>query len=230
MGAGTGKATAAFAARGLTIMALEPSPDMAALALRNCAAFPGVSVDVTTFENWPGAQASFDLLIAAQCWHFLEPGRRARLAHERLRPGGTLAVFWNLPVWEDASMKEELEEVYRRHAPQLCVSQAFPWRGGSKAHLKAARELRESGRFTRISARSFAWCLPYSTGQFLDLLMTHSDYRMLPERDRWDLVGGVGEVLDARGGSLDMHYAAQLYLAEAIPPERVPPPGGGGPG
>src|SRR5712692_3838624 len=54
VGAGTGKATVAFAARGLQILAIEPAPEMAAMASRNCEAFPGVTVEVTTFEEWPG--------------------------------------------------------------------------------------------------------------------------------------------------------------------------------
>ena len=35
VGAGTGKATVVFAARGLEIVALEPTPEMAAVAARN---------------------------------------------------------------------------------------------------------------------------------------------------------------------------------------------------
>ena len=189
---------------------------MAALAVRNCAAFPGVSVEVAPFESWPGTGARFDLVLAAQSWHFLEPGRRALLAHERLIPGGTLALFWNQPVWEDAALKGDLEGAYRRCAPQLCGSQAFPWQGGSEAAL-AAGELQDSGLFARVTAHSFSWRKDYSTGQFLDLLLTHSDYRMLAEADRWDLVSAVGEVLAAGGGHLDMHYQARLYLAEASP-------------
>jgi hypothetical protein len=225
VGAGTGKATAAFAGHGLEILALEPSPDMAALAVRNCAAFSGVSVEVATFENWPGAGARFDLLIAAQSWHFLDPARRAPLAHGWLSAAGTLALFWNLPVWEDAALKEDLEEAYRRHAPQLCGSQAFPWQGGSEAAVLAAGELQESGLFARVTPRSFAWRMAYSTGQFLDLLLTHSDHRMLAERERWDLLSGVGEVLDARGGQIEMHYEARLYLARASSHDRRRGPG-----
>jgi ubiquinone/menaquinone biosynthesis C-methylase UbiE len=40
VGAGTGKATMGFATRGLEILALEPSADMAAVARRNCQQFP----------------------------------------------------------------------------------------------------------------------------------------------------------------------------------------------
>jgi SAM-dependent methyltransferase len=51
-GAGTGKATVAFAVRGLAIVAIEPSAAMAAVARRNCKPFPNVRLECTTFEDW----------------------------------------------------------------------------------------------------------------------------------------------------------------------------------
>lgn len=52
VGAGTGKATVAFAAKGVEIVALEPHRAMNAVARRNCERFPRVRVEVTTFEDW----------------------------------------------------------------------------------------------------------------------------------------------------------------------------------
>ena len=52
VGAGTGKATVAFASRGLRILALEPSPEMAEVARRNCAGFPRVRIAPASFEEW----------------------------------------------------------------------------------------------------------------------------------------------------------------------------------
>src|ERR1700737_852399 len=75
VGAGTGKATVAFAARGLEVVALEPSPEMAAVAARNCEAFPRTSVQVSTFEDW-AATGGFDLVVAAQSWQMLVPESR----------------------------------------------------------------------------------------------------------------------------------------------------------
>lgn len=52
IGAGTGKATVSFAAKGVEVLALEPDEAMAAVARRNCERWPTVHVDVTTFEDW----------------------------------------------------------------------------------------------------------------------------------------------------------------------------------
>ncbi|HXZ99647.1 MAG TPA: class I SAM-dependent methyltransferase [Candidatus Binatia bacterium] len=99
VGAGTGKATVAFAQRGLEILALEPSPEMAAVAVASCRRFPRVRVEPFTFEGWPGETGSFDLVFAAQSWHWVDPSVRYVKSARSLRPGGTLALFWHRTAW-----------------------------------------------------------------------------------------------------------------------------------
>ena len=216
IGAGTGKATVAFAARGLEILALEPSPEMAAVAARNCAAFPGVTVEVGTFEEWKGSGTSFDLVIAAQSWQWLRPGVRCRKAHEELRAGGALALFWNIPLWEDAGLRGELDAVYERLAPELVGFGAFPGLRASKHMASMLEELDTSGLFEPLTRSSYRWSVAYSVEGWLDLLNTHSDHRLLPDARRLALLDGVAEVLNRRGGAFEMAYETQLYLAHAL--------------
>ncbi len=52
VGAGTGKATRLFAARGVQILAIDPSSQMAAVARRECAGYEGVTVEEHEFEDF----------------------------------------------------------------------------------------------------------------------------------------------------------------------------------
>jgi trans-aconitate methyltransferase len=98
VGAGTGKATTLIAARGLELVALEPSEPMAALARRNCAAYGNVTIERSDFEHWDTRGRSFRLVFSAQAWHWISPDLRYVRAREALQPSGTLAVFWNRPA------------------------------------------------------------------------------------------------------------------------------------
>jgi SAM-dependent methyltransferase len=216
IGAGTGKATVAFATRGFEILALEPAPAMAAVATRNCAAFPGVTVEVGTFEEWQGSGTGFDLVFAAQSWQWLRPGVRCRKAREALRAGGALALFWNIPLWEDAGLRRELDAVYERHAPELVGSGAFPGLRASKQMASMCEELDTSGLFEPLTRSSYRWSVGYSVEGWLDLLKTHSDHRLLPEARRSALLDRVADVLNGRGGAFEMAYETQLYLARAL--------------
>jgi SAM-dependent methyltransferase len=84
VGAGTGKATVAFAVRGLAIVAIEPSAAMAAVARRNCKPFPNVRLECTTFEDWAVEANPFDLVFSAQAWHWVTPEVRYVKAAEAL--------------------------------------------------------------------------------------------------------------------------------------------------
>jgi ubiquinone/menaquinone biosynthesis C-methylase UbiE len=98
VGAGTGKATLAFARRDVEIVALEPSPAMAAVAMRHCSRFPGVRFAGATFEEWPVEASGFDLLFSAQAWHWVDPSVRYVKAAQALRVGGTLASSGTKPT------------------------------------------------------------------------------------------------------------------------------------
>jgi SAM-dependent methyltransferase len=99
VGAGTGKATVLLAERGLEVVALEPSVEMAAVARRNCGRFPHVAVTDVTFQNWPAEREAFQLVVSAQAWHWIAAEVRYSKARDVLTPGGALAVFWNRPLW-----------------------------------------------------------------------------------------------------------------------------------
>src|SRR5665213_2368006 len=71
VGAGTGKATVSFAQRGVNLTCLEPDPRMTAELTRQSARFPSVHVIGAAFEPWEPME-SYDLLLAAQSWHWVD--------------------------------------------------------------------------------------------------------------------------------------------------------------
>jgi hypothetical protein len=141
---------------------------------------------------------------------------RCRKAHEELRAGGALALFWNIPLWEDAGLRAELDAVYERHAPELGAMGAFPGLRASKEMASMREELHSSGLFEPLTQSLYRWSVAYSVEGWLDLLNTHSDHRLLPEARRLALLGAVAEALNGRGGAFEMGYETQLYLTRAL--------------
>jgi SAM-dependent methyltransferase len=214
VGAGTGKATVLFAARGLEVVGIEPSADMAAVARRRCKDFPRVSIHGETFEEWRVTAELFDVIAAAQAWHWVSPEIRYSKADQVLRPLGILAVFWNRPLWEDSALRGAIDEVYERRAPALKAREpGFPGLSQPQADRERAQEIEASGLFGPVTERSYRWARTYSVAEYLQLLETQSDHRMLPESERDTLLAGVGEVIEGAGGRLTMAYVTRLYLA-----------------
>ena len=93
LGAGTGKLTRALVELGHDVHATEPDPAMLDRLAR--------SVDVsrlsqTGAEEIPAADASFDIVIAGQSYHWFDKEKALPEIARVLKRGGSLSLVWNV--------------------------------------------------------------------------------------------------------------------------------------
>jgi len=99
VGAGTGKLTRALAAGGFDVVAVEP---LAGLRDRLRAELPGIEALDGTAEALPLADASDDAVVCADAFHWFDGPRAVAELARVIRPGGGLALLWNLEgEWDD---------------------------------------------------------------------------------------------------------------------------------
>lgn len=226
VGPGTGRATLLFAARKLEITGVEPSAEMAAVARDRLAAYPEVTIEEGLFEDYDGP-GGFRLAFGGQAWHWVPQEVRYSKAHEVLGDGGVFAWFFNLPDWTGSEdVRAALDDVYERLAP------AIPSRGPGSAwtrisaldeeiveeinHARFVDPLRDGPLFTDVEARWYRHSRHYPTGDYLDLLRTQSDHRMLEPDHLGRLLEAVEQVLHDHGEGVDLGYRTGLYLARKV--------------
>jgi SAM-dependent methyltransferase len=93
LGAGTGKLTAGLVACGARVIAVEP---VAAMRAKLTAAYPQVDAREGTAEALPLDDAAVDLVTVGQAFHWFDPLPALTEIHRVLRPGGGLALVWNV--------------------------------------------------------------------------------------------------------------------------------------
>ncbi|MFD6199632.1 class I SAM-dependent methyltransferase [Mycobacteriaceae bacterium NPDC060252] len=164
VGAGTGIAAAQLAAAGAEVLAVEPDARMARVA-----AGKGITVEVATFEDWQQAGRTFDLVLFAQSFHWVEPAAASEKVLTVLRPGGRLALVWNRIV-PTAPSEDELDTVY---ADFMDTTR----RPSIDTEDTVSPALEKSGYHVRHS--HFLEHRHFSTQEYLDMVFTYSNHLTL---------------------------------------------------
>jgi SAM-dependent methyltransferase len=238
VGCGTGIAARQFRAAGCLVLGVDVDPRMAAVAREQ-----GFDVEVARFEEWDAAGRTFDAVVAGQTWHWIEPVAGAAKAAAVLRPGGRLALFWNV-FQPPAALAEAFGAVYRRVLPELFaagpaaagpavagpaaagpavanVAAAGPAAANLADPLAAYRAMVVSATDGMAQAGGFGpaeqwwseWDRTYSRAEWLDQIPTHGGVNRLPQGALSDLLAGVGAAIDAAGGSVPVRYTTVAVTA-----------------
>jgi SAM-dependent methyltransferase len=210
VGCGTGIATRQLQAAGCAVLGVEPDARMADFARAR-----GLQVEVATFEAWQPAGRTFDAVIAAQSWHWVDPVAGAVKAAQVLRPDGRLAIFGH--VFEPpAEVAEPFAAAYRRAVPDSPFSNQparRPLDLYQAAYAKFADKIRETEQFKDPEQWRFDWEQSYTRAQWLDLLPTTGGLTQLPLDKTADLLNAVGTAIDTLGGRFTMNYTTLAATA-----------------
>jgi SAM-dependent methyltransferase len=213
VGAGTGKATRLLAERGLKVIALEPSAEMAELARRNCAEHPHVRIVHSDFETYRPSEP-VGAVVSAQAWHWIDRELRYVRAREALVPGGALAALWTLPLWDAIELRDELRAVYRNAVPDLAAG--FPMHPASLPDDLAGvwrEEIASSDGLLDAQEHRHEWSCEYSAAEYAQLVSTHQDHILLEPAASQRLLAAVADVIQRAGGAIQVRWVTRVCLA-----------------
>jgi SAM-dependent methyltransferase len=212
VGIGTGIAARQFQAAGCRVLGVEVDARMAEFAHRH-----GAQVEVARFEEWDPAGRTFDIVIAGQTWHWVDPVVGAARAAEVLRPGGRLALFWNA-LEPPAALADAFAEVYRQILPQSpraavpATTMSAP-DGYSMMVTKAAAGIQEAGGFSETEEWRFDWERSYTRDEWLDQLPTSGGLTQAPPEKLEQILTSIGAAIDAVGGTFTARYTTVVGTA-----------------
>ena len=209
LGCGPGNATVLFSGRGFRLVCLEPGERLAELTSARVAANDDTEVIVTTFENWQIGTERFALVFAAQSFHWMDPQTRFSKAAAALEADGALAVFANRALRGSSALDKSIQQVYESHAPHLRLDSR-----NTRDHFLDL--FAGASEFQMAECREYPWHAEYSAGEFVDLIQTHSDHRILPEAQRRAVLDGIRAAIEASGGTYPVDYLAVLCIAHRI--------------
>lgn len=235
VGCGTGQLTRALAGTGASILAAEPGEALAATARARLAQYGAVEVHTTRFEDLDAPPGSFDLVVAATSFHWVDPAVGYHKAARLLRPDGCLALLTNAhaaggnhthPPFADA-----VHDLHHRLAPTI-GDWKFPdaeeiagraHAGGDLAAVWARvdRSLGDppalSGFFDDPTIRTYPWLAAYDRDTYLGLLASQSSYALMGPEQQSELLEGIGALVDTLlDGRVTKQYVTVVATARTL--------------
>jgi SAM-dependent methyltransferase len=186
LGAGTGKMTRLLAATGARLIALEPIEEM---RRRLAEAVPSATLLDGVAEAIPLPDASVDAALAAQSFHWFHADLALPEIHRVLRPGGRLALVWNMRDAR-ADWVARLSAILDRHGRDTPHYRSGAWRRAfevtslfaplGEREIDHAQELDLEGLLERTASISYIAALPpderqATLGEVRDLALSHPD-------------------------------------------------------
>ena len=214
VGCGTGIVARLFQAAGCEVLGVDPDARMAGHARER-----GLEVEVATFETWATNGRAFDTIVSGQAWHWVDPVAGAAKAASALRPGGRLAVFWNV-FQPPAELGKAIAEAYRRVLPDLPSGlwdrpflEIYEAMGA-----KTADGMRQAAAFGEPEQWRFGWERPYTRDEWLEQVPTFGGFSRIPPDQQEQILAGIGAAIDAAGGGFTMGFTTLAVTAARATP------------
>jgi SAM-dependent methyltransferase len=199
LGAGTGKLTRLLEPSGARVVAVEPIPEMRALI--------GVGeVMDGTAESIPLDDASASLVTAAQAFHWFDLDRALPEIHRVLRPGGHVALVWNMRDLDDP-VQRGVEELLAGHRGRLTAQREGRWRAPFAA----------SPLFGDIESAEFRYEQLFTADDLVARVSSTSFVAALDEEERRPLLADVRALVAGREEPFPFPYVTEVLLSPRRP-------------
>lgn len=165
IGAGTGIFTRQLLRRGFSVFAVEPGEDMRRQGQAQLCDDPALRWVAGSAEQTTLAPGSVGLVTAAQAFHWFDREKFGAECRRILRPGGLVALVWNIRVPE-CTLTQKCAELFFRYCPGFTG-----FSGGSATEPDAIEPFFLGGK---MGYRQFANDLFYDWDAFLGRMLSSS--------------------------------------------------------
>lgn len=216
IGPGSGLATRRLLALGADpYVAVEPDERLAAyLSEQSQAEGHTIELHVAAFEDVALDAASFDLVVSATAFHWLNQPVALAKVGRLLKPGGWLANWWNL--FGDSFAVDAFHEATKHFMVPLGRPAAnpdgkLPFPLDAEARLA---DLRATGVFDEIDHEILPWPAHYTSAQVRALYSTFPNISGLPEPRRSEILDALVAVAENEfGGLVKRTFYTSIYIA-----------------
>ena len=198
LAAGTGKLTRALQPLGARLIAVEPIDEMREQLF---AALPDVDAFDGTAESIPLPDCSVDVVTCAQAFHWFRSEDALREIHRVLRPGGGLALLWNMRDLSDP-LQARIHAILE------------PYQNVTSEGLVAPDLIDASGLFGPVEQRTWPYEQRLSRAHLVDRIASMSYVAVLDPDARAEVLSRVLEAADGLPEPIAIPYVTEVFAAD----------------
>ena len=212
IGAGSGKATELFINKGFEILCIEPGVDLVNIGNLK---FKGENFKFVEarFEEYPATHKYYDVIFAAQSFHWVPQPIGYEKCTNALKDGGYLALLWNMYITYDNELDNEL----------IAISNKY---GGFADFLSSAEcekripsivtGIEESGLFSPPKVIRNLWKQNYTADEYYGFALTGNRFIQKSDNEKQKAHQELIQLAAKHNGRIERPYLCALYLTQKL--------------
>jgi SAM-dependent methyltransferase len=210
IGAGSGKATDYFKDYGFNIRCIEPGANLVKNGQLKYKDYSNINFECGRFENIEQVTEVYDVIFAAQSFHWIPQPIGFQKCAKMLKTNGYLAPFWNMYITLDNEADNDLLKLSNKYGSfadfvneEECENRICSITNG----------IIDSGLFEIPSVYRHLWKQEYTADEYYGFILTGNRFLQLPDEEKINAHEELKEHANKFGGKIVRPYLCVLYLS-----------------
>lgn len=210
IGCGSGKATEQLTGNGFKILGIDPGEDLVRIGNER---FKNENINFIKgrFEEHDFGQKKFDVVYAAQSFHWVPQPIGYKKCADVLKDNGYLALFWNMYVHNDNDTDKELLEISKRYGGIA----DFVTKTECESRINSiVSQIVDSKLFEEPTVIRKLWQQDYTSDELYGFALTGNRFMQNSDEDKQKAYNDIVALAEKNGGIIERPYLCALYIAK----------------
>ncbi len=210
IGCGSGKATGQLIGNGFNILGIDPGEDLIRIGNER---FKNESVrfEKGRFEEYDFGQQKFDVIYAAQSFHWVPQSIGYRKCFDSLKDNGYIVLFWNMYVLNNNDTDKELLEISKRYGGIA----DFVTETECESRINSiVSQIVDSDLFEKPTVIRKLWKQNYTADEFYGFALTGNRFMQNSDEEKQKAYNDIVALAEKNGGIIERPYLCVLYIAK----------------
>ncbi len=210
IGCGSGKATEQLIEKGFNILGIDPGEDLVHIGnerFKN----ENVNFEKGRFEEYDFGQKKYDVIYAAQSFHWLPQPIGYQKCADVLKDNGYLALFWNMYVINDNDVDKELLEISEQYGGIA----DFVTEAECESRINSiVSQIVDFNLFEKPTVIRKLWKQNYTADEFYGFALTGNRFMQNSDEDKKKAYHDIVALAQKNGDVIERPYLCVLYIAK----------------